>query len=159
MRRLLLALALMCALGVSLTGMQSAAAEDASTGPIVITVHLANCPIDDVNSDLGLYEACHGNALAGESLSLSSQQTEPLAVATDDAGVGVVEVDLDSIDQVILSADPELNGATAGYAYCADQTDGSVLFDSPLVAGDAIPLFTVNAGQQIVCDWYVYSAG
>jgi hypothetical protein len=155
---MLLALMLMCGVGLPLAVFSTANAEDVAAAPIVVTVHLAACSIDEVNSDLGFYDACHANGIGGETITLTSAESVPVLFVTDASGVGAGQVNgLASISQVTLSADPGLTGATDSYAYCADQNDGTVLFDSSVAAGGSIPLFTVTSSQTIICDWFIYT--
>ncbi|HET9659819.1 MAG TPA: hypothetical protein VFP05_05780 [Thermomicrobiales bacterium] len=158
MRRTLLALVLVCGFGLPLAMFSNAHAEDVAAAPIVVTVHLASCSIDEVNSDLGFYDACHANGIGGETITLASAESVPVLFVTDDSGVGAGQVNGQaSISQVTLTADPGLTGATDSYAYCADQVDGSVLFDSKVAPGGSIPLFTVTSSQTIICDWFIYT--
>jgi hypothetical protein len=158
MRRTLLALVLVCGFGLPLAMFTTAHAEDVVAAPIVVTVHLASCPIDDVNSDVGFYDACHANGIGGQTITLTSAESDPVAAVTDASGVGAAQVDgLASISQVTLSADASLTGSTDSYAYCADQNDGSVIFNSSVAPGGSIPLFTVTSSQTIICDWFIYT--
>ncbi len=158
MRRTLLALVLVCGFGLPLAMFATVHAEDVAA-PIVVTVHLAACPIEDVNSDLGFYDACHANGMGGQMITLASAQSDPVGAVTDGNGAAVAQVDgLASISQITLSADPWLTGSTDSYAYCSDQNDGSVLFDSSVPPGGSIPLFTVTNSQTIICDWFVYTS-
>jgi hypothetical protein len=158
MRRMFLSLMLLCGFGLPLAAFSTAHAEDVAAAPIVVTVHLASCPIEDVNSDVGFYDACHANGIGGETVTLTSAESDPVATVTDASGVGAAQVDgLASISQVTLSADASLTGSADSYAYCADQNDGSVLFNSSVAAGGSIPLFTVTSSQTIICDWFIYS--
>ncbi len=160
MRRTLLTLVLVCGFGLPLAMFSTAHAEDAAGAPILVTVHLAACPIEAVNSDVGFYDACHANGIGGQTITLASAESDPVGAVTDVSGVGVAQVDgLASISQVTLSADASLTGSTDSYAYCADQNDGTVLFNSSVAPGGSIPLFTVSSSQTIVCDWYVYTDG
>ena len=158
MRRTLLALVLVCGFGLPLAMFTTAHAEDVAAAPIVVTVHLAACPIEDVNSDVGFYDACHANGIGGQTITLASAESDPVGAVTDGSGIGVAQVDgLASISQVTLSADASLTGSTDSYAYCADQNDGSVLFNSSVPPGGSIPLFTVTSSQTIICDWFIYT--
>ncbi len=159
MRRTLLALMLVCGFGMPLAAFSTAHAEDeVAAAPIVVTVHLASCPIEEVNSDVGFYDACHANGIGGQTITLASAESDPVGAVTDDSGYGAAQVDgLASISQVTLSADASLTGAADSYAYCADQNDGAVLFDSSVAPGGSIPLFTVTSSQTIICDWFIYA--
>lgn len=157
MRRTLLALVLVCGFGLPLAMFTTAHAEE--TTPIVVTVHLASCPIEAVNSDVGFYDACHANGIAAGTLIFAGLETDPVAFTTDESGVGVVVIDsgLTSVSQVTLSADEALTGSARSYVYCADQVDGSVIFNYAVEPGGSVPLFTVDGRQEIICDWYVYT--
>jgi hypothetical protein len=158
MRRTLLTLVLVCGFGLPLAMFTTAHAEDVAAAPIVVTVHLAFCPIDDVNSDVGFYDACHANGLGGATITLASAESDPVGAITDGSGVGAAQVDgLASISQTTLSTDATLSADS--YAYCADQNDGTVIFNSTVAPGGSIPLFTVSSSQTIICDWFVYTDG
>ena len=89
MRRTLLALVMVCGFCLPLATLTTVGAEDAATGPVAFTVHAAFCPIEDVeNPDVGLYEACHANALEGVTFTFASLESAPVAFTTDAAGVG-----------------------------------------------------------------------
>lgn len=158
MRRTLVALALICSLGLPFASLSSVRAADA-VGPVAFTVHAAYCLIDTVNQpETDLYAACHANAIGGIAFTFSGLGIEPVEFLTDSDGVGSIDI-LDgtaSVTQVTLAIDPNAL-PVGGYAYCADQVDDSVLFDGPVINNGLIPLFTVDARQQIVCDWYIYS--
>ncbi|MCA9858311.1 MAG: hypothetical protein KC438_01245 [Thermomicrobiales bacterium] len=159
MRRTFLALLLVCGFGLSLASFSTAHAANGATGSVAVTVHLRYCPIDVVNSpDIGFYDGCHDNALGGEFLTLAGLAIEPVSFVTDWTGNGTAVVDgVAAVDQVTLWADASLTGATNSYAYCSDQTDGSVLLNMPVAPGGALPLFTVDQSQEIICDWYIYT--
>jgi hypothetical protein len=158
MRRTLLALVLVCGFGLPLAMFTTAHAEDVAAAPIVVTVHLAFCPIDDVNLDVGFYDACHANGLGGATVTLASAESDPVGAMTDASGNAAAQVDgLASISQVTLSADA--TASADSYAYCADQNDGAVIFNSTVAPGGSVPLFTVTSSQTIVCDWFVYTDG
>lgn len=159
MRRTLLALLLVCGFGLPLAMVSTAHAEDEVAAPIVVTVHLALCPIEAVESDLGFYDACHANGIAGATLTFAGDEIDPLTFVTDESGIGAVEVPdgLTSVSFVTLEADASVTGATESYAYCADQISGAVIVNGPIPAGGAVPLFTVDNSQEIICDWYVYT--
>ena len=79
----------------------------------------------------------------------------PVSFTTDADGVGTANIldGISSVTQVTLSADDPARG----YAYCSDQNSGAVLYDGIKFEGGAIPLFTVDSSQAIVCDWYIYT--
>jgi len=153
---MLIALVLVCGVCLPLATYSSVGADDALTGPVAFTVHAALCPLDDVNNpDIGLYDACHANTLAGVTFTFASLETDPVSFTTDANGVGSANI-LDGVasaTQVTLSADDP----AAGYAYCSDQNSGAVLYDGTKFEDGAIPLFTVDSSQAIVCDWYIFA--
>lgn len=156
MRRTLIALVLVCGLGLPLATLSSVRADDPATGPVAFTVHAASCSIEDVNDpSVGLYDACHANGVEGVTFTVGSLEADSVAFTTDASGVGTGSIldGLSSATQVLLSAD----NTAAGYAYCSDQNSGSVLYDGTRVEGGGIPLFTVDSSQAIVCDWYIYT--
>lgn len=156
MRRTLLALVLVCGFGLPLATFSAVQAEDAPIGPVLFTVHAAICPTDAVNDpDVGLYDACHANGVAGVTFTLSSLELEPVSFTTGAAGVGEAEIldGVSSATQVTLTADDP----TAGYAYCSDQNSGAVLYDGTKFEDGAVPLFTVDSSQAIVCDWFIFT--
>jgi hypothetical protein len=161
MRRTLLALVLVCGFGLPLATFAVAGAQAEVTGPVVFTVHASTCPIEDVYSDVGLYDACHANVLEGATFTFGSLEAEPVSFTTDAAGIGSAEI-LDgstSVSQVTLSIDPTSATEAGGYVYCADQNSGSVLFDGPVGYGDIVPLFTIDNSQAVICDWFIYTDG
>jgi hypothetical protein len=153
---MLLALVLACGFGLPLAAFSTVGAEGEVTGPVAFTVHAALCPIDIVNDpNVGLYDGCHANAIEGVTFTFASLEADPVSFATDASGVGTGMI-LDGLvnaTEVTLSADD----ATVGYTYCADQNTGTVLFDGARPEGGAIPLFTVDSSQAIVCDWFIYT--
>jgi len=156
MRRMLIAIVLVCGACLPLATYSSVGADDAATGPVAFTVHAAVCSTDEVNDpNLGLYEACHDNGIGGVTFTFSGLGAVPVSFTTDVDGVGSANI-LDgvaSVTQVTLSADDP----AAGYAYCSDQNSGAVLYDGTKFDGGAIPLFTVDSSQAIVCDWYIFT--
>lgn len=158
MRRTLIALVLACGLGLPLVTFSTVRADDAAVGPVAFTVHAAICPIDIVNDPtIGLYDGCHANGVEGLTFTFASLETEPVSFTTGAGGVGTGEIlaGLSSATQVTLSSDDP----SRGYAYCSDQNSGEVLYDGIKYEGGVVPLFTVYAGQAIVCDWYIYTEG
>ena len=154
MRRMLIAIVLVCGVCLPLAISSSVRADEGLTGPVTFTVHAAACSIEDVNApDVGLYDACHANGFAGVTFIFASLEADPVSFTTDAAGVGTAQIldGMSSATQVTLSADIP----AAGYAYCSDQNSGAVLYDGTKFEGGAIPLFTVDSSQAIVCDWYI----
>jgi hypothetical protein len=161
MRRTLLALVLVCGFGLPLATFADAGAQAEATGPVVFTVHAASCPLEDVYSDVGLYDACHANALEGVTFTFGSLEAAPVSFTTDAAGIGAAAI-LDgstSVSQVTLSVDQASATDAGGYVYCADQNSGTVLFDGPVNYGDIVPLFTIDNSQAVICDWFIYTDG
>ena len=156
MRRTLIALMLVCGLGLPLATFTAVQAEDVPIGPVVLTVHAAICSTEAVNDpDVGLYDGCHANGAAGVTFTLASLEGDPVSFITGVDGVGSAEI-LDGVasaTEVTLSADDP----TAGYAYCSDQNSGAVLYDGTKFEGGSVPLFTVDSSQAIVCDWFIFS--
>lgn len=149
---------LVCGFCVPLAMHAIVAAEESTTGPVAFTVHAALCTTDQVNDpELGLYDACHANGAEGVTFTFAGLDIEPVIFATDASGVGTgaILADLSSVSQVTLSADD----TARGYTYCSDQNSGAVLFDGTRPEGGSVPLFTVDASQAIVCDWYIYIDG
>ena len=156
MRRTLIALMLVCGLGLPLATFSTVRAEGEAIGPVVFTVHAAICPTDVVNDpNVGLYDGCHANGAAGVTFTFASLEGEPVSFTTGVDGVGSAEI-LDGVasaTEVTLSADDP----TAGYAYCADQNSGAVLYDGSKFEGGSVPLFTVDSSQAIACDWFIFT--
>ncbi len=156
MRRMLIAIVLVCGFCLPLVTSSSAEADDAATGPVAFTVHAAVCSTDAVNdASLSLYDACHANGIGGVTFTFAGLESEPVSFTTDASGVGSGEIlgGISSVTQVTLSSDDP----AAGYAYCSDQSSGAVLYDGTKFEGGGIPLFTVDSSQAIVCDWYIFT--
>ncbi len=154
MRRMLIAIVLVCGACLPLATSSSVGADDVLTGPVAFTVHAATCSSEDVNApDIGLYEACHANGVGGVTFTFASLEADPVSFTTDAVGVGTAEIldGFSSATQVTLSADD----STAGYAYCSNQNSGAVLYHGTKFEGGGVPLFTVDSSQAIVCDWYI----
>lgn len=162
MRRMLLTLVLACGFGLPLALVTSGGTLAQTTGPVAFTVHAASCPLEDVyNPDIGLYDACHANALEGVTFTFSSLEAEPISFATDAAGIGAADI-LDGATEateVTLSVDPAALTGVGGYVYCADQISGSVLYDGVMINDGVIPLFTIDSSQTVICDWFIYTDG
>lgn len=147
---------LVCGLGLPLATFTTVGADDAPVGPVTFTVHAALCPVSVVNDpEIGLYDGCHANAIEGVTFTFESLEGGAISFASGADGVATASI-LDgaaSATQVTFSADDP----AGGYAYCSDQNTGTVLYDGTKLEDNAVPLFTVDASQAIVCDWYIYT--
>jgi hypothetical protein len=111
-----------------------------------VTIHKATCPTG-IGSDI--FASCHDNVLAGVDFSINGA-----GVVTGGNGAAAASV---NAGQVTVSEDAGTFAAYLGaYVYCAEQGSGTVLFDGSADSGSVA--FTVEEGDDVVCDWYNITA-
>jgi hypothetical protein len=112
----------------------------AQTPTASLTIHTVTCPVDTAD----LFGECHGNALGNMPVSVGQIPS----VVTDANGQATVPLAAGSVPILEVG---DLTPYEGVYAYCSDQTTGTVLFEGMADGGF---LLTVTDGAQVVCDFY-----
>src|SRR5262249_9627405 len=112
-----------------------------------VTIHKAEC-FHGVGPDI--FDACHGNGIGGVDFFVTDADGQHV-ITTDDGGLASIQV---TAGNIAIAEDGDVLAQYLGaYVYCSDQNTGDVMFDSDLdgtvgVAG------SIDAGADVVCDWY-----
>jgi hypothetical protein len=140
---------LVLVLGFTVLRISSASATVAPTA--TITIHKAECP---TGTSGDIFEECHDNGLEGVDFLITDAEGDQV-ITTDADGVATAEV---TAGEVEITEDPDVLGDYLGaYVYCSEQNSDEVLFDGDL-DGDNTVGGTIEAGDDIVCDWYNITA-
>jgi hypothetical protein len=136
-RHLLLALALVFAIGMSGIAVPSASAHPHAR----ITLHVNWCPANTTD----VFGKCHDNRVAGAVFYIAGayKVTNWNGIATGAPSPGFHYV------RVGASTASAFKGS---YVYCKDQVTGKVLYDGPTTSRVGI---TTVGSNLTICDWYL----
>ena len=134
------------------TGMASVDVPLAAANPVdttgAIEVHVSACPTDI--GDRSLYDACHANGYVGDEIVLDGP-VQASGITSGDIGA-VRFADLPAGDYTI--AEGQMHGEFYRFEVYCSVTGGDQIPVEDRSNGRAAVLFTLGAGQEVICDWF-----
>lgn len=127
----------------------------AQPAPVSLEIHKAECW---TGVGAAIFDECHDNRLSGVDFFISPEFDDDDVITTDSSGVAGI---LFAPGGVYISEEAAVTEDYLGvYVFCRDLTTDTVLWDGGLdpETGDveiySLVLEDLDAGSEVVCDWY-----
>ena len=137
------------ALGLLAVG---ATGTSAQTAPVTLEIHKAECW---TGVGATIFEDCHDEVLSGVTFGVWIDGQEVDFITTGADGVAALDI---YAGELYIEEDPDVSGDYVGaYVFCSDLTTDEVLVDGGVDPDGefyGVVVGEIEAGAEIVCDWY-----